>query len=238
MSQMRIAIVDDSRSDANRLEEFLSRYQNETGEKCSSRHFPGAKEFLESDMELFDLVIMDIDMPGLNGVDAARRMRKEGSNVVLMFVTNMPQYALCGYEVEAVDYVLKPVAYPDFALKLQKAGRYVSRNRDQQLALHTTNGLISLRTSEILYVESALHYLIYHTAGGDHKVRGSMAQAEKELLPLRFAKCNSGFLVNLRHVKSIEKDDVMVGDVSLKISRGKRLEFLNAVTRYLGGMKL
>lgn len=235
---MRIAIVDDSRPDANRLEEFLSRYQAEGGVDCTSRHFPSAKEFLESDIDLFDLVIMDIDMPGLNGVDAARKLREAGSDVVLMFVTNMPQYALCGYEVEAVDYVLKPVSYPDFALKLQKAGRYVHRNRDQQLAIYTTGGLISLRSSEILYVESALHYLIYHTAGGDYKVRGSMAQAEKELLPLRFSKCNSGFLVNLRHVKSIEKDEVLLGDVSLKISRGRRLEFLNAVTRYLGGMKL
>lgn len=235
---MQIAIVDDSAQDALRLESFLTRYQVETGVECPVRLFSSAKDLLAGDIDGFDLVIMDIDMPELNGVDAARRLREAGSDVVLMFVTNMPQYALCGYEVEAVDYVLKPVSYSDFALKLQKAERYVDRNRDQQIVLHTADGVVSVRSSEILYVESALHYLVYHTVSGDHRVRGSMAQAEKVLSPLRFAKCNSGFLVNLRHVKAIKQDDVLLGHVSLKISRGKRMAFLNAFTRYLGGMQL
>lgn len=233
---MQIAIVDDNPEDAGCLEEYLKRYGIENDYPYRSWHFPSAAAFLESQHFQFDLVIMDIDMPGINGVDAARQLRQLGNHVVLMFITNMPQYALCGYEVEAVDYVLKPISYQDFALKLQKANRYVQRNQDQPITLHTADGMVSVPASEILYVESALHYLIYHTVDGEYKVRGSMAQAEQQLLPLRFAKCNSGFLVSLRHVKAIHKEDVILGDVSLKISRGKRLEFMNAFTRYLGGI--
>lgn len=234
---MYIAIVDDNPEDARRLEEYLSRYSLENAFPYRSCLFPCAADFLESERSQFDLVIMDIDMPGINGVDAARRLRRDGDKVVLMFVTNMPQYALCGYEVEAIDYVLKPISYQEFALKLQKANRYVQRNQDTQLILQTADGVVTVLSSDILYVESALHYLIYHTKSGDHKVRGSMVQAEKELVPLRFAKCNSGYLVNLRHVKAIQKEDVILENVSLKISRGKRLEFMNAFTRFLGGIQ-
>lgn len=233
---MRIAMVDDSLEDVNRLKAYLDRYGLETGTKHESQYFSDAESFLRGGPNRFDLVIMDIDMPGINGVDAARQLRQEGDDIVIIFVTNMPQYALAGYEVEAVDYVLKPLSYQDFALKMQKASRYVQRNRDVAIMLQTVDGVVSVKASEILYVESVLHYLVYHTVQGDWKVRGSIAQAEKELVPLRFARCNSGFLVNLRHVQAIEKEDVLIGGQRLKISRGKRLEFMNAFTRYLGGM--
>lgn len=234
---MQIAMVDDSLEDVNRLKEYLDRYGNETGTKHNSWYFSDAESFLKSNHSRFDLVIMDIDMPGINGVDAARQLRHKGNGIVIMFVTNMPQYALAGYEVEAVDYVLKPLSYQDFALKMQKASRYVQRNRDAAITLQTADGLVSVQASEILYVESVLHYLMYYTTKGSWKVRGSMTQAEKELGVFRFARCNSGFLVNLRHVHAIEKEDVLIGDQRLKISRGKRLEFMNAFTRYLGGLE-
>lgn len=233
---MQIAMVDDSLEDVSRLKSYLERYSRETGITHESAYFEDAEIFLQGATNRFDLVIMDIDMPGINGVDAARQLRKDGNSIVIMFVTNMPQYALAGYEVEAVDYVLKPLSYQDFALKMQKASRYVHRNRDATITLQTADGVVSVQASEIQYVESALHYLLYHTTRGNWKVRGSMAQAEKELMPLRFVRCNSGFLVNLRHVQAIEKEDVLVGSHRLKISRGKRLDFMNAFTRYLGGM--
>lgn len=234
---MRVALVDDSLDDASLLEKYLQQYCREKSLTCTHVHYKSGTDFLEHYQPRFDLVIMDIDMPGISGVDAARRLRADGDNVVLMFVTNMPQYALAGFEVEAVDYILKPVTYQTFALKLERALRFVLRNREEQLALRTAEGLVSVSTADILYVESVLHYLIYNTVNGEHKVRGTMAQAEKELQPFRFARCSSGLLVNLRYVKSIEKEDVVLGDVRLKMSRGKRLEFMNAFTRYLGGIE-
>ena len=233
---MQIAMVDDCLDDVKRLKEYLVRYGQETGTKNDFWYFSDAESFLSSNHSAFDMVIMDIDMPGINGIDAARKLRQKGNRIVIMFVTNMPQYALAGYEVEAVDYVLKPLSYQDFALKMQKASRYVRRNRDAVISLQTTEGMISLQVSEILYVESALHYLMYCTNRENWKVRGSMTQAEKELGPFRFVRCNSGILVNLRHVQAIEKEDVLIGGRRLKISRGKRLEFMNAFARYLGGM--
>lgn len=234
---MLVAIVDDVPQDAQRLETYFRRYGEETGCEYQAVHYPTAAEFLNCRDTSFDLIVMDIDMPGINGVEAARRLRERGDGTVLMFVTNMPQYALAGYEVEAVDYVLKPVSYQDFALKLRKARRYIQRNRDMQVALRTPDGVTALAVSEILYVESSLHYLTYHLIDREIRVRGPMGEAEKLLPPQQFARCNSGYLVNLRHVEAIDKEDVVVGGKRLKMSRGKRLEFMDRFTRYLGGME-
>ena len=121
-------------------------------------------------------------------------------------------------------------------MKLRKADRYIRRGQDERIALQTADGVVTLSVSALLYVESELHYLNYHTAQGCFRIRGSLREAEAALPAAQFARCNASFLVNLRHVKAIEKENVVVGDERVKISRGKRLEFMDRFTRYLGGM--
>lgn len=233
---MRIAIVDDVRLDAGLLQSYLQRYQEEGIGEWEIMLYSCGEDFLARYQPMFDLVILDIDMPGLNGVDIARRIRAMGDNVVLMFVTNMPQYALQGYAVDAVDYLIKPVSYEEFSLKLKKAQRYIRLNQSAQLTLHTANGVALVQSDQLLYVESSLHYLTYHTLDGDYRVRGSLSQAEAELPPSLFVRCGGSFLVNLRHVRGVDKQDVLVGEERVKLSRGKRLDFMEKFSKYLGGM--
>ena len=237
---IRVAIVDDFREDAAVLEQYLYQFGGETGQAYLVTRYTSGPEVLQDRSTAFDLVILDIDMPGLNGMETARQLRGQGDNVVLMFVTNMSQYALEGYEVEAVDYVLKPVSYQDFTLKLRKAQRYISQNRDTQIALHTTNGIVLLMVSQVIYVESALHYLVYHTTTSDYRVRGSISDAESTLPHGQFSRCNTSFLVNLKYVKALERDEVLMNPDNhrLKISRGRRGTFLDQMGRYLGGVDL
>lgn len=218
------------------MAEYLEQFTAETKVSLASICFETAGAFFAAFTGQFDLVIFDIDMPGMNGVEAARLLRKLDSDVIIMFVTNLPQYALAGYEVDAVDYVLKPVSYGDFCLKLRKTLRYVGRNRESRL-LHTTEGVVSVIPREILYVESELHYLTYHTFDQTYRVRGTLTEAENSLHSPSFARCNNSCLVNLRHVSAILRDDVQVGTALLKISRSRKKEFLEQFTRYLGGMK-
>lgn len=233
---MRVAIVDDVREDARLLQSHLRRCQEDGIGEWESVLYSSGEDFLSGYQPEFDLVILDIDMPGINGVDAARRIRALGDNVVLMFVTNMPQYALQGYAVDAVDYLIKPVSYEEFSLKLKKAQRYAYLNQSAQLTLRTADGVVLVPSDRLLYIESSLHYLTYHTLDGIYRVRGSLSQVEAELPASLFARCGGSFLVNLRHVKGIEKQDVLVGEDRVKLSRGKRLEFMEKFSRYLGGM--
>lgn len=234
---MRVAIVDDTPADAAQLTSYLERLSAEAALEIHNTCFPSGKAFLNNYSGQFDLILMDIDMPGLNGLDTARLLRRTDPDVLLMFVTNMPQYALSAYGVDAMDYLVKPVSYGDMGLKLQKAFRYIRRDREPRFPLHTTTGTLHITPREILYVESSLHYLVYHTLSGSCRVRGSLGEAEALLGPYSFARCSRSFLVNLRYVKAIEKEDVVVGTQRLKISRSRYADFMQRVTLFLGGLE-
>ena len=234
---LRIALVDDDTGDIRTLQEYLERFARDGGLEWSSAGFSSGPAFLSGDTTQFDLIVLDVDMPGISGIDTARLLRQRDPDVLLMFVTNMPQYALAGYAVDAMDYLIKPVSYGDFSLKLQKALRYLRRGKTERIPLRTAAGLVGVEPREILYVESTLHYLTYHTWSGEYRVRELMGEAEKKLQGHSFARCARSFLVNLRHVTAIEGEDVVVGAVRLRISRSRREDFLERFTRYLGGIE-
>jgi len=198
--------------------------------------FEDAVSFLKSYRYEYQLIILDIDMPGLGGIDAAKKLRERDPDVVLMFVTNMPQYALDGFSVDAVDYIVKPVSYPEFRLKMMKAMRYICAGLDRRIAIRTTDGTMQIAASDIRYIESQLHYVIFHTVNGNLRARASLRDIEPKLSDLPFARCSASYLVNLRFVDSMHGDDLVVGGDLLRISRGKKQEFLSAFTRYIGGL--
>lgn len=234
---MRVAIVDDSRDELDDLEHCLKKFSDEIVEGVTIDKYANGVDFLEGYTNQYDLILLDIDMPKISGIDVARTIREKNADVVLMFVTAMTQYALAGFEVDAIDYVIKPISYPDFSLKLKKAKRFIEMNqKDQPILLQTRAGMVKLNIKDILYVESSLHYCIYHTEVQEYKVRESMTSAEQKLEPYNFARCNSGYLVALKHIKSIIKDDVYVGRYVLKISRSKKAKFIEKFTRVLGGL--
>ncbi len=232
---MRIAIVDDDAQDRAQVLTCLRQYFSETERPYQTTVFEEAASFLSDYRYEFDFIILDIDMTGINGINAAKFLREKDPNVTLMFVTNMPQYAIEAYSVEAMDYVLKPISYPDFALKMKKAERYIARSADAPVVLQAKEGTVQRMVSEILYVESYKHYLYYHTASESFRVRGKLSEAEERLRPYHFAKASESYLVNLAHLKSIEEGGIIVGTARLPVSRRCRSAFLSAFTRYRGG---
>ena len=232
---MRIAIVDDDARDREQILSCLSQYFSKAEKACETTVFEDAVSFLSDYHYEFDFIILDIDMPEISGIDAAKSLREKDPNVTLMFVTNMPQYAIEAYTVEAMDYVLKPISYPDFALKMKKAERYIARNADAPFVIQTKSGAVRRMVSEILYVESYKHYLYYHTASDSFKARGKLSEAEEKLRPYHFAKAGESYLVNLAHLKSLDGNNIIVGEERLPVSRRCRSELLSAFTRYRGG---
>ena len=116
---MNIAIVEDEQTNANLLKEHLSRFAIENHTEINTSVFSTGVSFLNSYTPIWDLILMDIEMPHINGIETARKIRERDSEVLIMFITQMAQYAIDGYSVNAVDYVLKPVNYYAFSLKLK-----------------------------------------------------------------------------------------------------------------------
>lgn len=197
--------------------------------------FPDGLDLLEHYGGNFDILFLDVEMPHLDGLETARRVRQVDQEVCIIFMTNMARYAIHGYEVNAVDFVVKPVSYYVFADKLRKAIRFVRLNAQRSFALQTDEMIVRVTTSQILYIEKDKNYLVYHTQSGDYRVRGTMAAVEEELRAEGFSVCLNGCMVNLRYVTGMTKDSVLLGEISLPVSRHRRREFKEDFMKYLGG---
>ena len=231
-----IAIVDDERSDSSALKALVDTYFQQNRQAYMIHVFNGALDFIRS-TENHDIVFMDIRMDKLDGLEVARIMRKINTDSVLIFVTHMAQLAIKGYEVDALDYVLKPVNYYQFCTKLSRAVQRVQRRRGGQVVLQLAGGGMQvLSTGDIYYLETHDRLLWYHTTKGEFSVRASLASAEKQLAQYHFSRCNQCYLVNLKYVKAVENDFVHVNTDHLEISRRQRAAFLTAVASYIGGV--
>lgn len=234
---MNIAVVDDNLNDRKMILDYLSQFFNESGGDYTTSTFEDGVSFLKDYSFSYDFIIFDIDMPQMSGIDTAKELRKKDSNVTIMFVTNMPQYALEGYSVEAVDYVLKPLSYPDFRLKMKKATRYILRNSVKKITINTTEeGLITVDSSDIYYVESKLHYIYYHTKKGIYKMRAKLTEVEDILLPYHFARSGGSFLINLAYLEKIDGNEIVVAGETLPLSRRMKASLMSAFTKYMGGI--
>ena len=231
---MRIAVVDDDADMRGTLGAYLTRFADESGMTLNVFPFAGGEGFLSRYTDTFDVIILDIDMPGINGIDVARAIRDHDEDVTIMFVTSMAQYALNGFEVQAVDYIVKPVSYPDFALKFRRATRMAQRSAGQAVVIDTNDGPRRLSSSDITYVEVYGHYLLFHTVGGlSYRARGSMADIVGELDGCGFCRIHKSFMVNMRHVGAVRASELSCGGRDLPVGRAYKDGFLHTYTAYL-----
>lgn len=234
----RVLIVEDTPAEADLMRALLCRYSAEKGVELSATVLTSALEFIES-RRAADLVLMDIDMPGINGMEAAEVFRTYDTETPLIFVTNLAQYAVRGYSVDALDFVVKPVEYPDLAMRLDRAVRVMERNAGTTLALPTADGVRVVACRDVLYVDLLRHDVQYHLAGGEALgMRGSLKAAEAqlaELAPGGFVRVSSGCLVNIAQVTRIEADGVTAADgQKLFFSRSQKKRALEALANFMG----
>lgn len=232
---IRVAIVEDEAEIRAQLMGYVQRYTRQYGTAFEVKTFADGLEILEDYRPAYDLILLDIEMKHLDGMETARRIRELDPEVMLVFITNMAQYAIKGYAVGALDYVLKPVPYFAFSQQLQKVEAQLSRRTRHYLAVPVEGGLRRLDTSRIYYIESEGHRVHFYTEEGDFASPGALKALEEKLADRPFARCNSGYLVNLAQVQAVQQNTVEVGPYELQVSRPKRKSFLAALTDYIGG---
>ena len=167
----------------------------------------------------YDLVCLDIDMEGRDGIETAKEIRKQDEEIQIIFVTNLAHMAIRGYEVRALDFILKPVNFYSFSMKIQNAISMIQNKKSKTIVISTMNGVVRFSTNELYYAEVDGHYIYYHTKDGFYKQKQSMKELEDLLAGLSFKRCNNCYLVNLKYVDAVDRDDVKVGGEWLKISR-------------------
>lgn len=233
---IRTVIVEDEAEAAELLAGYLERYGRENGETFSVEKFGNAVPFIEGYRGGYDIVFMDIEMEDLDGMSAARLLRERDKSVTLVFVTNMAQFAIKGYEVDALDFIVKPVSYAAFAFKMKKAVARIKAKEEKTISVNLAGGgYAKLIVSRIRYVEIMKHRIVYHTEDGDLESNGTLKNVESALGAARFARCNSCYLVNLGFVDMVKEFVCYVGGDELQISQRKRKDFMKALNDYIGG---
>lgn len=231
---IRIAIVEDEAAEAERLQEYIRRYSKEALVAAETDVFLNPNAFLQKYRADHDLIFLDIEMPELDGISVARRIRALDAEVPIVFVTNMKKLALKGYEVDALDFIVKPLGYYGFALAFKKARQVIARLAKHQITVPIKFGERRLNVADIRYVETFARKLVFHLAEEEVVSPGALRDVEERLRSYNFARCNSCYLVNLRYVTKIYKDDVYLGDICLAVSRSKKKSFTDELTNYWG----
>ena len=232
---IRIAIVEDDEAERIRIKEYLTYLAETDHLQFEIDSFPSGLAFIAQYTGQFDIVLMDIDMPGMDGVETARALREVDQSAILVFVTNMAQYAISGYEVEALDFILKPIKKFSFAIKMRRAVARTEKKNDDTICVKQDGVTHLLLISQIKYLEVEGHYVAYHTSNGIYSEYTTLKKAEKRINRTWFAQCNQSYLLNMKYINSLSRDSVVVDGKEIFISRKMRHSFLAAVAEFLGG---
>ena len=230
---IRVALVEDDHNYREELMEYLKRYEQESGEKFRITVFTDGDEIAEEYRAEYDIILMDIEMTFMDGMTAAERIREVDSEVVIIFITNMPQFVMKGYTVDALDYVLKPITYFAFSQRIDRALSRMKKRTSKYITIEIKGGMQKLDVSKITYIEVNNHDLIFHTLSGEYLTKGAMKEVEASLGAENFFRCNKCYLINLEYVESVQNFDVILGKDVVQVSRARKKALLDALNNYL-----
>lgn len=232
---VRIAIVDDDHESVRKLHGYVNAFYRGAESEYAVTEFSDGEDLLRGYVGIFDIIFLDIEMERSNGIKVARAIRKKDTNAVIIFISQMTKYAVEGYDVNALDYVVKPVDYYSFEIKMRKAINYLETHRSGRIQLNMDGDYVWLFSDEIKYIEVFNHELVYHTLKGEYRVNGSMAAAADQLKGYNFRQCSRYCIVNLKYVTGLRDHDLCVEGTVIQVSKRRRKEMVEALLDYFGG---
>lgn len=240
---LQISIVEDNEQDYLHLKELLEKYASENNMSFKIVHFISGEAFLNDYKPIYQVVFLDVELPGMNGMSVAKKLRDLDNNVILLFTTNIASLAIEGYQFNALAYLLKPIEYEAISSRMKKIIKNV-KLKATTISIMMDNKVKLIEISSLIYVESFGHNLIFHTTEGNFEVRDkkTMKNMEESLSKYNFARCSVSYLVNLSFLSSIENNEiVLMNKERLPISRNRKKSFVEAVFNTLqnnGGILL
>lgn len=220
---MRIGLCDDNQVQLNYIQTLIFSWMNLKNIQCHISTYISAEEFIfeHPDTYPFDLLILDIQMGNMNGMELAKNIRATDPNIMIIFLTGLEEYVYEGYEVGALRYLLKPVNEQQLMVLLDESLHKVKRNIHKWYIFTYNGDTMKLNHNDIVYIEARGHYVDLVTTGSHYEIKRNISQLFKDLGESDFFCCHRSYIVNLNHVEKINKSDcVLSTGVSIPVSRG------------------
>lgn len=230
----KISVVEDDFDARNTIVSALNEYSKSHNLLFQIMVFDNADNFIATYKNDVDIIFMDIELPGTNGMDATKIIRKKDQKAIIVFVTNMASYAVEGYQVNALDFILKPLDKSTFDMKMNRIMEKAKLNQDVFISITYNHQIVLINISELIYVEVVDHYLYFHLTNNEYKIRGSLNSYENDLARKGFLRCNNYAIVNPFYIIGINQDNVIIKNGKISISRQRKKAFLESLANYLG----
>lgn len=229
----KIAVCDDSSVMLRQIAGYFEQLQKDFPYEICPAYYSSGEEVLRDLSPDTDLLLMDIAMGGINGMECAKQLRGRGEKLPIIFITSMTEYALDGYAVHAFGFLPKPVTYSDFASILKEV--FASSKKPEKFLVNTEKGAQVIDPADLLYAEVYQHETSFQLK--DARITGSiqLCTAEPMLEPFGFFRCHKSYLVSLRQISLIGRDSLTManGDI-IPLSKHRRKAFLDAYGKYMG----
>mgnify|MGYP002515621094 CR=1 FL=1 len=233
---IRVAIVEDDKKYHEICQKLLKQIGEKKKDSFAISDFYNGLDFLETFKANFDLIIIDIEMPQINGLEVSESVRKIDQFVPIIIISHSAQYADKGYKFNAFGYIVKPISEYDFAFVMDKAIRVIKNENKHYIVISNKSTIRKIDIDEIRHIEVSSHILKIKTANDVISIRDKIKKYEEILKQYHFVRCDNSYLVNLKYCSNVNLKDntVKVDDEVLPISRSKKKAFLDNLTNYIG----
>lgn len=233
--KINIAICDDNIIFCTQLNGYIDRFSKENNTNCEVSAFSSGLELLCQYTDEYKIIILDIEMKGLSGIETALEIRKKNQKVIIWFLTVSESYVMDGYRAEAYKYLIKPLTYEEFSKEFSDSISWMEEKYISPIVVEYKNKTYNLDADDILFIEVYGHKLIYHLSEEAITTIDTLKNIEFELRKSNFLRIHRSYLVNLKKVKTFNRNEVvMQNNEQIPISKYKEKEFKEAYTRLWG----
>ncbi len=217
----KIAICDDEQEQIEYISSIVASWCTREGHHCEIRTFASAEAFLfeYEDDKTYDILLLDVEMKNMDGIELAKRIRRDNNRAEIIFITSHFEFVGEGYEVDALHYLIKPVSADKLTQVLAKAAEKLSAEAPS-VVISCEGETVKLYESVILYVESFRHYIVIHTKDKEYRLKESISAFEDKLSD-DFYRSHRSYLVSLKHITRISRTSVHIGSTELPLARGR-----------------
>ena len=218
---MRICLVDDDSTQLDYLKVIIEKWSNKHNINTDINFYHSAEEMLFENNESypFDMIVLDIQMGKINGIELAKKIRETDKNVIIAFISGMANYVFEGYEVQAIRYILKP--FKD--KKVYELLDYVNTRKgkeDKYFILSVSGEKKKINYDDIIYIESMGHYIVFHLENIEYDYKYNISDLCLELSESEFIRTHRSYVVNLKYIEKITKNDCqLINNIKVPLSR-------------------